>query len=302
MAGGKVADFVEEERSAFGLLDAAHAAEKGPGEGPLFVAEELALQKAFAERGTIDLHEGLLRPQAIVVDGRCHELLAGARFAPDEHRRAGRGDLVDPQIDLAHAMRVADDVFRPESLFEGVAESQVLRLQHLPLRFFHAARLDVIGDHAGDDFQETASLLELLGVVQGHIDRQRPHDLAAQNDGHAKKRHVRIGFRLPLIKPIGKSRLLEYLGNNGRLAGLHHIADDPLAITISILPLRMPRNARRGGDDQLAPVGRQQHHRAAYQGQPLFQQLEHFGKHLPLAMLRGQESSDLGQDPKILLV
>ena len=48
--GREVADFVEEKRSAFGLLDAAHAAEKGPREGPLFVAEEFALQKAFAER------------------------------------------------------------------------------------------------------------------------------------------------------------------------------------------------------------------------------------------------------------
>ena len=113
---------------------------------------------------------------------------------------------------------------------------------------------------------------------------------------------IGIGFRLPLIKPIGKSRLLEYLGNNGRLAGLHHVADDPLAITIAILPLRRPRNARCRGDDQLAPVGRQQHHRAAYQRQPLFQQLEHFREHLPLTMLRGQESSDLGQDPEILLV
>ena len=236
------------------------------------------------------------------MDGRRHELLAGARLAADEHRRAGRGDLVDPQVDLAHAVRVADDVFRPEALFEGVAEPQVLGLQHLPLRFFHAPRLDIIGDHAGDDFQEAAALLELLGVVQGHIGRQRSHDLAAQSDGHAKKCHVGIGFRLPLIKPIGESRLLEYLGNNGRLAGLHHLADDSLAVTIAILPLRRPRNARRSGDDQLAAVGRQQHHRAAYQRQPFFQQLEHFGKHLPLAMLRGQEPSDLGQDPEILLV
>ena len=60
------------------------------------------------------------------MDGRRDEFLAGARFASDEHGRAGRGDLVDPQIDLAHAVRVADDVFRPESLFEGIAKPQVL--------------------------------------------------------------------------------------------------------------------------------------------------------------------------------
>ncbi len=209
---------------------------------------------------------------------------------------------MDPQIDLAHAVRVADDVLRPESLFEGVAESQVLRFQHLPLRFFHPPRLDVVGDQAGHDFQEAASLLELFGVVQGHVDRKGPHDLAAQNDGHAKKRQVRIGFRLPLVKPVGESRLLEDLGNNRRLAGLHHLADDSLAVAIAILPLRVPRNARRSGDDQFAPVGRQQHHRAAYQSQPFFQQLEHFREHLPLTMLRGQEPRDLGQDPQVLLV
>ena len=80
------------------------------------------------------------------------------------------------------------------------------------------------------------------------------------------------------------------------------VADDALAIAIAILPLAVAGNARRGGDDQLAAVGRQQHHRAANQRQPFFQQLEHFRKHLPLAVLRGQEPSDLGQDPKILLV
>ena len=133
-------------------------------------------------------------------------------------------------------------------------------------------------------------------------DRQCTHDLAAQNDGHAKKSHVGIGFRLPLIEPIGKSRLLEYLGNDGRLPGLHHVADDSLAITIAILPLRMPRNARCSRDDQLAAIGRQQHHRSADQRQPFLQQLKHFRKHLPLAMLRRQESSDLGENPQILLV
>ena len=137
--GRKVGDFVQEERAAFGLLDAAGAAERGAGEGALFVAEELALQQPVAERGAVYLHERLAGAEAVVVNGRGDKLLAGARLAADEDRRAGRGDLVDTEVDLAHAVRVADDALRAEPLLEGVAEPQVFRFEQLPLRLFHVA-------------------------------------------------------------------------------------------------------------------------------------------------------------------
>ena len=63
-----VADLVEEERAAVGLLEPADPVAIGPGEGPLDVAEQLALQQALRQRGAVDLDERP-RPRAGWRDG-----------------------------------------------------------------------------------------------------------------------------------------------------------------------------------------------------------------------------------------
>ena len=208
------------------------------------------------------------------MNGRRHQFLARARLAADQDRRAGRGDLVDAEVDLAHAMRIADDVFRAEAFLQGVTEPQVFRLQHLPLRLFQSPRLDVIGDHAGHDFQEPAALLEQISIVQRHVNRKRAHDFLAERDRHAEKGHVGVGFRLSLVKPVREAGFLENLGDDGRLAGLDHLADDAFAILVAVLDLAVAGNARRGGHDQFAAVGGKEHHGAANQRQPLVKQLK----------------------------
>jgi hypothetical protein len=45
-----LADLVEEERAAVGLLEAADAAAVGAGEGALLVAEELGLEERLRDR------------------------------------------------------------------------------------------------------------------------------------------------------------------------------------------------------------------------------------------------------------
>ncbi len=86
---------------------------------------------------------------------------------------------MDAEVDLAHAVRVADDALRAEPLLEGIAKPQVFRFQQLPLCLFHAAGFDVVGDHAGHDFQEAAALLQQFRVVQRHVDRERTHHFVA---------------------------------------------------------------------------------------------------------------------------
>ena len=62
-----------------------------PGERPLDVAEQLALQQARRQGGAVDLDERLARPRAVLVDRLGQQLLAGAALAADQHgRRAGR--------------------------------------------------------------------------------------------------------------------------------------------------------------------------------------------------------------------
>ena len=63
------------------------------------------------------------------MNGRCDQFLASAGLATDQDRGLAGGDAADPRVDRAHRPRVANDILRPEALFEGVAETQVFGLQ-----------------------------------------------------------------------------------------------------------------------------------------------------------------------------
>ena len=77
-----VADLVEEQGTAAGLLEAPGvAAPDGPGEGALFVAEQLAFDQFARDRRHVDRHEGSVAALAVVVERARHQLLAGAGFA-----------------------------------------------------------------------------------------------------------------------------------------------------------------------------------------------------------------------------
>ena len=85
-----VADFVEEDRAAVGLLELADLLLGGAGERALLVAEQLGLDQLVGDRRAVDLHEALAAAQAVAVDRARHQFLAHAALAPDQHGRVGR--------------------------------------------------------------------------------------------------------------------------------------------------------------------------------------------------------------------
>ena len=74
-----VADFVEEDRAAVGLLELADLLLGRAGERALLVAEQLRLDQLLGNRGAVHLHEPLAAAQAVAVDRARDELLAGRR-------------------------------------------------------------------------------------------------------------------------------------------------------------------------------------------------------------------------------
>ena len=76
-----VADFVEEDRAAVGLLELADLLLGRAGERALLVAEQLRLDQLLGNRGAVHLHEPLAAAQAVAVDGPRDELLADAALA-----------------------------------------------------------------------------------------------------------------------------------------------------------------------------------------------------------------------------
>ena len=84
-----VADLVEEERAAIGLLNEAGPGLGRPGEGAGLVAEQLGLDQGLGQGRAIDRDEGLVGAPRRAVQGAGEELLAGAGLAADEEAHPG---------------------------------------------------------------------------------------------------------------------------------------------------------------------------------------------------------------------
>ena len=104
-----VADLVQEQRAAGGLLEAADPAGHRPGEGALLVAEQLALDQLARDRRHVHGDEGPAPALAVVVQGPGHQLLAGAGFAEDHHGQVGCHQPGHDPIDVLHGRRAADE-------------------------------------------------------------------------------------------------------------------------------------------------------------------------------------------------
>jgi hypothetical protein len=81
----------------------------GAGEAALAVTEELALHQLGRDRAAVDRHEGPGRARAQAVDVARDDLLAGARFAVDEHRRLVARELFGLGAQLHEGGRMADE-------------------------------------------------------------------------------------------------------------------------------------------------------------------------------------------------
>ena len=100
--GGHVADFVEEQRAAMGLLEFAGVALGGAGERALLVAEEFAFDQLGGNGGAVQRDERAAGAMALFMQGARHQFLAGAGFAIDADAGFAGGDALDLRHDAAH--------------------------------------------------------------------------------------------------------------------------------------------------------------------------------------------------------
>ena len=107
-----VADFIEEQGAAFGLLEAAAPRGLGAGEGAALMAEQLRLEQILRDRRRIEGDERLLRARAVLVQRTRDEFLAGARFARDQHRHVRLRQAADGAEHFLHGRRLAEDFGR----------------------------------------------------------------------------------------------------------------------------------------------------------------------------------------------
>ena len=123
-----VADFVEEQRAAFGKLEAAQPRGQRAGEGALFVSEQFAFQQVGGNGAAIHRHERMSRAARQFVNVARHHFLAGAGLAENQHVGIERRDLLDEPMHRAHRARGAARAKAMRSRLRRVTVAHVLRL------------------------------------------------------------------------------------------------------------------------------------------------------------------------------
>ena len=105
---GQIADLVEKQRPSVRLLEPSGLAQGGAGEGPLLVAEEIALDQRLREGAAVDGHEGSVRAVGELVDVAGHDLFPCPCLTGDEHRGAAGRHLLNAGQERAR-LRVLED-------------------------------------------------------------------------------------------------------------------------------------------------------------------------------------------------
>ena len=200
-----VADFVEEQRAALGLLEAARGAGVGAGECAALVAEQFRFDEIARDRRHVDGDEGAVAPLAVVVQRARDQFLAGAGLAGDHHGEVGLHQARQHPVDFLHRRRAADQRNRIELGFVGVVGDPLLRLRQ------RAA-------DDGDQFLEVERLRQILvGAAFGRADRGHEGVLRAHDDDGQIRPHL-----------LDPRQQIERV-----LVGHHHVGDDQIALALA---------------------------------------------------------------------
>ena len=173
-----ITDLVQKQGAAVRLFETSYAAPLGPGEGPLFVAEQLRFEQVMRYGRHVQCDERPIRARAVTMQGLRRQFLAGAGFTVDQHRDIGSRQAPDGPKRLLHRGRLTDDLggfIGHTGLFHQAFAAQAARTLHLIDRFGHIERL-------GQVF-EGAAVIGGDGTVQIGM------------GGHDDHRHIRV-FRL----------------------------------------------------------------------------------------------------------
>ncbi len=185
-----VGDLVEEEGATGGGAD--HAGEGGIGarEGPLAVAEELAVEHFARHGGAVEGQEDAVGAVGGAVNGVREHLLAGAGLAGEEDGERGRGDAAGDGQELGGLLGGPDDA--------GVGVERLGGPEGGALLFVAAVAIE--RQRGGDEFSngdEGAALVE-VGLW---VDGERPGlvVVVAEGDGFdavpAERGERLVGFQ-----------------------------------------------------------------------------------------------------------
>ena len=183
-----VADLIEKQRAALGLLKAPLAQGGGAGEGAALVAKQFRFDQVARNGGHVQRNKGPVAAWAVAVQRLGHQLFAGARCAVDEHRDVRLRQAANGAKHLLHGRCLANQPGGLAKLGGGG-------------RRFALARVRQGALHQGDGFIDIEGLGQVLkgsalvgldGAVQVGV---RRHD----DDRHLRAVRAHMGQQLQAI-------------------------------------------------------------------------------------------------------
>ena len=115
---GHIADLIEEESAAFGLLEFSEVASGSTGERAFFVAKEFGLDQFGGNCRAIESDEGVFVARRFFVNGASDQFFSGAGFTEDADASFACGDAVDLREELLHGGAGADEFVLAEAMAE----------------------------------------------------------------------------------------------------------------------------------------------------------------------------------------
>ena len=95
-----IADFVEEERTAIGILELADLAGVRAGESALFVSEEFGLDQRFGNGRAVDRDEAVILAGTVVMQGGGDEFFTRSGLTANQDGGVDARELVDDAEDF----------------------------------------------------------------------------------------------------------------------------------------------------------------------------------------------------------
>ncbi|VVE50226.1 hypothetical protein PEP31012_04666 [Pandoraea eparura] len=179
-----VADFIEEQRAALGLLEAPASRGLRAGERAALVAKKFGFQQILRNRRRVQGDEGPGGTRRMTVQCPRDQLLARPRFAGDEHRGARMRETADRAEHVLHGARLPKNLrlFGNALVVRRLAQAFLDRAQNQLDRAIDVERLGEIFERAAlkgrdgavqirecrhdDDRQSRMSLLDRLQQLE----------------------------------------------------------------------------------------------------------------------------------------
>ena len=245
-----VANFIQKNRALVGLLKPACPGVLRAGEGPALVAKQLGLKQRVRNRSAVHLDEGLVTPLAGQMHGPGKQLLAGARFAQQQHAGRGLGHALQLTQRLQQCGAGANDPVARGGSFQRAGEQLVFGLQGAGFVGHQRLQLQQLPGQRGQNFQHRHVIRQLAVPASNAVAGQHTNHLAVDFNRQRNKGHHVLRQLAARHRPHQKLRLGVNVLHDDRLRCGHHAAGDALTRAVAAqrhLGPRQPVGIANGG-------------------------------------------------------